>query len=602
MNRDKRLFNFMIKVHPAIVGWFIHKNVVGKNDDKLYIVEGKNEDDELTAAKLPEVNDYVVYKTDREGVRIIDASTQDHNFSEIILNYTRRNRSFRPLVEAGFPIFQFEHNSDTYCFTHHIEGIINNFTDWVLDIDIPYGLNRFKGKSIEKYMEFIQNQIDFETNNDSPFWRSIRFYHGQARYSNQISEKNNNINRNLIFTYKEIYRVLEWDLDLVERYKDQIMWRELINMSNLTWSDEMLSKYDDYIPYCRKNEDTYCEKFKDKLNYGKFGFLGNRFLDSHKDVLDWSKVFEECKFDWSDKEMTYFSDYVMSINMPYSEWNNETAASQLQFSHSDLLSNKYFNWTPNNLLAFLLSNNNNWRELISVFRPELYKIFLSIPNIKVIAEPYVKDIKNFWDIVNNTHPYPYDELAKEFTIERIRDNIKEWSNVIEEKFIDMRRTPDTNYHFYAVITQWDIYKKRNNIPLTYELAKYLSTIDITLGGEYMDSDGGYIEEDNRFPIINGLEAFSSHHIDTKKDIEKILEDEKIAYTLLDYNNRINLDLLYYAIETFFKDYPLKDYISIVNQLKDWDAVEDYSSNAEKDNSFNDEDWNRVRNSIMINDN
>ena len=448
-------------------------------------------------------------------------------------------------------------------------------------------------------MDFIQNLIDFEKNNDSPFWRSIRFYHGQARYSNQVSEKHNNINRNYLFTYKESYRVLEWDFDLVERYKDQIMWRELINMSNLTWSDEMLSKYDDYIPYCSKNEDTYYEKFKDKLNYDKFGFLGNRFLDSHKDVLDWRKVFEKCKFDWSDKEMTYFSDYVMNINIPYSEWDNDTAASQLQFSQSDLLSNKYFNWTPNNLLAFLLSNNNNWRELITVFRPELYKIFLSIPKIKVIAEPYVKDIKNFWDIVNNTHPFPYDELTPEFTIERIHDNIKEWSNVIEEKFIHMLRTPDTNYYYYSVITQWDIYRKRNNIPLTYELTKYLSTINIMLGGEYMVSDGGYIEEDNRFPIYNGLAAFSSHHIYSKQDMAKILEDKNLTNILLDSAHGINMDLLYYSIEQFFKDFPLKEYLNVVNQLKDWAEVKVIYDHEEEKNCFKDKDWENLRNSIVI---
>lgn len=594
MNRDKRLFNFMIKVHPAIVGWFIHKKVVGKNDEKLYIIEDKNEEEGLNR-KMPNVNDYEVYENYKDGVRRIDININDENFSKIKLNYKLIENSFKPIIEAGFPIFANKYGDERYCFTHHIEDIINNFTDSVLDIEIPYGYKRMKGKSIENFMRFCQNRINYKKNegNHSKSSNYINSY-----VSNEIRS---HINSYGIFGLIDIYIYLEWDFDMVEKFKDQIMWDKLINLSNLIWSDKMLLKYDKYIPYCRTYEDTYCDKFKEILNYKKFGFLGNSFLDSHKDVLDWRKVFEECKFDWSEKEMTFFSDYVMSINMPYSEWSGETAASQLQFSQSDLLSNRFFKWTPNNLLAFLLSNNYNWRELIREHRPQLFKMFLSIPNIKEIAEPHVKGINYFWEIVNNTHPYPYDELAKEFTIERIRDNIKKWSNVIEEKFIDMRRTPDTNYHFYAVITQWDIYKKRNNIPLTYELAKYLSTIDITLGGEYMDSDGGYIEEDNRFPKINGLEAFSSHHIDTKKDIVKILDDEEIAYTLLDYNNRINLDLLYYAIETFFKDFPLKDYISIVNQLKDWDAVEDYSSDAEKDNCFNDEDWNRVRNSIIIND-
>ena len=166
---------------------------------------------------------------------------------------------------------------------------------------------------------------------------------------------------------------------------------------------------------------------------------------------------------------------------------------------------------------------------------------MAIPNIREVAEPYVKDIKDFWEIVCNPHPYPYDELTPEFTIERIQNNIEEWSEIIENKFLTMRRTPDTNYYYYWVKTQWDIYRNRKNIPLTYELAKYLSTIDIKIGGTYMESDGGYMEEDHRFPIYNGLDAFSSHHIDSTDDMDKILEDENVANILF---NGKNLDLLY----------------------------------------------------------
>lgn len=145
-------------------------------------------------------------------------------------------------------------------------------------------------------------------------------------------------------------------------------------------------------------------------------------------------------------------------------------------------------------------------------------------------------------------------------------------------------------------TQWDIYRNRKNIPLTYELAKYLSTIDIKIGGTYMESDGGYMEEDYRFPIYNGLDAFSSHHIDSTDDMDKILEDENVANILF---NGKNLDLLYYTIERFFKDYPLTEYLNVINQLKDWDLVKEYYGDEEEYNSFSDKDWNELINSIII---
>ena len=60
-----------------------------------------------------------------------------------------------------------------------------------------------------------------------------------------------------------------------------------------------------------------------------------------------------------------------------------------------------------------------------------------------------------------------------------------------------------------------------------------------------------------------------------------------------------MDLLYYAIGIFFKDYPLKEYLNVINQLKDWDVVKEYYGDEEEYNSFNDKDWNELINSIML---
>lgn len=603
MNRDKKLYNLMIKNHPTIIGWFVHKGIVGKNDDKLYIIDNNNEEEKLPPT-FPNENIYQVYHTYHDGVRRINAGRWDKAFSPIKLNYKIKGCSFETLIDAGFPIFDIGNSDERFCFTHQIEDIINKFPDLVLDIHIPDDYKRLKGKSIENFMKFIQNQIDFVRSNDNLFIGYYMFNYGfigqQIGFSdNNDPEKIANIDKHGIFANKHIYQNLEWDFDMVEKYKDLIMWKELINESNLIWSDEMLTKYEKYIPFCNPDADTYCGRFKVELDYTKFGFLGNHFLDTHKDVLDWMKVFEECKFEWTAEELTYFSEYALAIDLPYSDTFRSTAASSIEYSRSRLISNKHFKWNPCNLLAFLLSNDYHWKVLIDEYRPELFGIFLSIPNIKEIANPYVKDIKNFWEIVTNPHSYPYDELTPEFTIDNIQKNIERWSEVVEDKCLRIQRTPDTNYHYYLAITQWDIYIDRKNIPLTYPLAKYLSKIDIKLGGTYMESDGGYMEEDHRFPVYNGLEAFSSHHIDTKQDIENILEDENIANILFDCNHSINMDLLYYAIGIFFKDYPLKEYLNVINQLKDWDVVKKYYGDEEKYNSFNDKDWNELINSIML---
>ncbi len=584
MINDKKLYELMIKYHSTFVGWFIHKGLVQKNDESLFLIEENHEEEQDHV--LPTEENYETYEVYYDGVRRIKAHTYNNtNFCKIRLNYKVKGSSYKTLVEAGFPIFDIGNTSDRYCFTHQVEDIINQFPDLVLDIYLPKDYKRLKGESRDNYLRFIENQIKFIRSNDNLFRGYYSFNYNfigeQIGFSDRAPEKIKNIDKHGIFANQNIYKYVEWDFEMVEKYKDQIIWQRLINDSNLIWTEDMLIKYDSYIPYCNQDKDTYCEKFSIKLDYTKFGPLSNKYIDEHKDVLNWMDFFEDCKFQWDGREMSYFCKYALGIDMPYSDsFCNTTASSQIEYCLTNLLFNEHFTWTADNLLAFLLSSKQNWKSFAGDFRPQLFSIFLSIPNIREIAEPYVEGIDNFWVNVSNLHPYPYDELTPEFTIERIENNIEEWSKVLENKFLTMRRTPDTNYHYYWVKTQWDVYSNRKNIPLTYDLAKYLSHIDIKLGGTYMESDGGYMEEDHRFPIYNGLAAFSSHHIDSEKDMEAMLIDPQITDILFGFSNSTNIDLLYYAIELFFKDYSLGEYIGIVNQLKDWDVVKEYYSDSD----------------------
>lgn len=130
-------------------------------------------------------------------------------------------------------------------------------------------------------------------------------------------------------------------------------------------------------------------------------------------------------------------------------------------------------------------------------------------------------------------------------------------------------------YYYCVETQWDTYKNRKNIPLTYEIANFLLGCNIKLGGTYMEDYRGIMYEDNRFPVFNGLEVFSSHHIDSPQDIIKCIEDPKIVDILLRPENSVNIDLIKFITDSFFKDYSIKDYIDIVNGLKDWDKIREF---------------------------
>lgn len=200
---------------------------------------------------------------------------------------------------------------------------------------------------------------------------------------------------------------------------------------------------------------------------------------------------------------------------------------------------------------------------------------MKIRDVKELAKPYIKDEK-FWDVVSYDHDFDYDELSKEFTIENIKENLENWSTPKENKFIGMHRTTDTNYHFYLVITKWDEMSTHINTPLTYDLAKYLQTINVRIGGTYCESDGGYLEEDHRNPIWNDLKFFTCHHIESTEDIIKIINDTNILDAFLNLENSCNEDILSYMVNVFFSKTSLQEYLDIINEMKDWDNIRDFN--------------------------
>ena len=567
MLNDKELFSKMIKYHPAIVGWLIKTKKVQKQENELVIFKEKENKEKQ----------YYIPKGDKiyeDGVRWIYLDTYHYDYIKIsLVDYG----SFKPITSAGIAIFEI--SIGRYCHISQFEELVIKFPDLLFDAFIPDNYPRFTGLARDNYFKILEHQIDYLKNHNYKFPNGCCFRYNILGDSNSVCdylpEKKANVEKHGLFANLSIYKRIVWDFDLVEKYKDQIIWRELIEKSNLLWDEEMLNKYDKYIPWCSADESTYCDKFKHKIAYEKFGFLSNEFLDSHKDKLDWKKVFDLCKFNWNGEEMKYFCQYALSIDMPYSKTYKKTsAASQIECYLSRLIDKKDFQWTSDNLQAWLSVREFNWNVLVDGFRPKLFNLFLAIPNIKEIAEPHIKDIDHFWDIVSNENSFPYDELSEEFTIENIEFNLKNWSRTIEKKYSHTGRIGKCYYSYYNIITKWDILGSHRNIPLSYEMAKYLKGKDITLGGMYVESDGYYLEEgrSNINPVYNALYCFSGHHISSEKDKEKIVMDSELLDFFLGKGGFVNLDILEYLAIPFFKDYSVADYISIINQMKDWDSI------------------------------
>lgn len=220
-----------------------------------------------------------------------------------------------------------------------------------------------KAKGLKSRQPLARNsvQIEFITKNNyhlkGYYYFNFSYFGRSDGFGDYYEEVENSIKKYGIFAYLPIYKRINWDFDLVEKYKDSIIWPELMAKSNLEWSEEMLYKYEHYIHFCNKNADTYCEKFFNVFdNYNSLGFLSNDFLEKHKEVLNWEKVIQCCKFQWNAEELTYFCSYFLSCKMPYSKeyfLKDVTVESQLRYNLRYFFLNNNFIWNADNLFALI---------------------------------------------------------------------------------------------------------------------------------------------------------------------------------------------------------------------------------------------------------
>lgn len=571
MINDKRLFELMIKYHPTFVGWLLKEKKVEKTDDKFIVC--KNKQCEPAPELMKEYNGKII-STNEYGVKRIQEDSNNPNFTRI---YPYDGKT-KDIVDRGFDLFDLHCSYvDVYCLTSQFENIFINCYDLIEGFWRPKDSHRMGGEFVEYYIKWLEHKFKYYEENE--YHRYVFHPSGYVGYDGNpwnVPKVIENIKKYGIFADICIYRDIEWTFDMVEKYKDTIVWKYLIEDSNLVWEMDMLNKYDEYITYCEDDEkryfDDYYKSYYEKKrefieDYSKFGLLNNEYLENHKERLNWGTVFKECKFDWNAEEMTHFCEYVLSLAKPYGDKYINT----VKYDLTKIIDNPYFHWTSDNLYAWLAVSKRNWSVLVHNFNPHMYSLFWSIPDIKEKARPFVGDIKNFWEIVGNENDFPYDELTPEFTIENIKKNFDKWSVPLRNVMYAMKSHSDLNDHYYVVVTQWDVYIHRLNIPLTYELAKYLLGLNIKKGGTFEEIGNGY-DKDYRFPIVNGLVAFSYHHISSIQDKTKCLEDDEITDVLLNPDNWVCVDLVKMVMDLFFKDYSIEKYLDIVNSMKNWDEI------------------------------
>lgn len=511
--KDKVLFSVLIKYHPQIIGRLINKGIIDKEDDGLFMHK-------------------------EEG-----SAFRGMCFSLV-------SKDNKKIIDSGIKLFRSRYvGSD--CLLTNLQFVMENFGDKLYFIHLPEGFPRLDNNLKDIYIKIIENNV-CEIKNRYPNIYNIPGIYNYVEMAGHTAEwwYNNILLKHGIFAYSYLYYEIEWDFDMVEKYKDKILWVHLFEDSNLLWSEERMLQFDSYIPHKELGKRFLQNRPRCYCNVQK---LSNSYIDSHKDVINWAEFIETAEFEWNSEDMKYFNEYV-------------TKGGQYIIN---LTRNDRFKWTPDNLRA-LIELDPDAIEVIAKDK-KLVDVFLTIPDYKKLLEDYNASLDILLKMKDGGEQ-PHNAYSSFFTIDNIQKNLREWDEILENKFITNRRTPDTNYHYHRAYTMWDYFSQNASVTLTYELSKYLQTITVNIGGMYIMEDGCYLGEDHRNQKFNGFYLFANHKISSNEEIEKICNDSELLDAFM---KKANTDIIDYLIDAFFKDYKVEDYISIINNLKDWSQVHEF---------------------------
>lgn len=107
---------------------------------------------------------------------------------------------------------------------------------------------------------------------------------------------------------------------------------------------------------------------------------------------------------------------------------------------------------------------------------------------------------------------------------------------------------------------------QESILLTYDLCKFLLSLDVVVGGSYILEDGHYHTDDIPNYSIKALKLFQSKNIVNNEEFIKIIHDKEIIEFLFANTDMRAWSENYYIIDKliidFFKDFPFEKFVSL----------------------------------------
>ncbi|MBD1428809.1 hypothetical protein [Sphingobacterium litopenaei] len=510
-----------------------------------------------------------------------------------------------------------------YIFLKNSDFVINRYEELTAPPAVRYSHNKPIVRedfeiSFKKAEEIIDHNIRSSGRSGSEYrylFPDHYFYLGKQGW-----------NKYGVFSYIPFYEKTHWTLDIIEKHKNSIAWLLLFEFGNFMFSEDILREYEQYIPWVdysggEKKYISFSRQYIVKhgtslSNFKNIGQLSSDFILSHISVIDINALCETAEFEITP--------------ILFEEFHNRTESEDLGNFRYNLIRNIKNN--PRVSISYdtvryitNVLNDYDWKELLhkielnserllhfyrldtgflEVFYYSCFKIRESIISkiqeekalLQMIKRDDLKRLyqgggrnalyskaklyfssgllprldqeqcerQGFTGLKNL--PYTYD-----FSVDLIKDSYESWNQQSYEYYSGMSRRPDTNYHYYKRVTAWDILCRQESILLTYDICKYLMSIEVKIGGSYTLEDGHYHTDDVPNHFVNGLQLFRYCSVKNEEELVKILNDSELIDFLLsntmhnktDFKNRdTNYSIVDRIILDFFKDFPFENFKKI----------------------------------------
>ncbi len=484
--------------------------------------------------------------TDRVG----SEDNNDLKFSFLWKSYIEKYVGFEKLG-----IIVEEHNGVSECSIKYLSTVLNNFSDKIMHVRSPY--YRIPVSLLDDYLKTIETLI-IDHSTGWKFGMYAFFANGEV-----------GLKKHSYFSYSHIYEDLEWNMDLVEKYKDIINWKLLVEKSNILWTEDLILRYMSYIPFYVEGE-TYCDKFNSNLviqDFSRVDFLSDAFIEQYKECIDFHEFLSSAKIIWNSKQMTYYYNWAINIKIPHScSFPKSMEGTKFKYCFfSQLVSNPNFVWNVDLLCTAIKLDSTMLDVFIGVNGEEKAKIrnmIKDIPNYQTVIDG-MKDGDFYFMKLEDEKIMPFNSYSANFNLNNIKKNIINWNEVLTDKFVRHHRlSSDTYFSVYQVHTMWNYYEENPNVTLTYEICEYLEDKNICIGGEYEKEydDQDYLDAGFYTKEINALSYFAHKPLKGKEELKKIFSNSIIFEKLLVGGNS---DLIDDILDIMIKEYGINNLVTYI---------------------------------------